>query len=201
MSMYGGRLTPIPMDTSVTGRRLVLPQGIVPEIAKILRSYGDGEAHEGVVYLGGVETAEQSVALIAIAPVATTTRGSFRTDLNSNAAVVSTLATRGLTLIGQVHSHPGDWVDHSDGDDEGALVRFQGYWSLVIPAFARRGLLPLTRCGIHLYDQGRFARLTEGAVAARVRVIPQAVDLRRCRGSQGSQQKNSTSSVTTGRGS
>ena len=159
MSVYGGRLTPIPMDTSVTGRRLALPQAIVPEIAKILRSYGDGEAHEGVVYLGGVETAEQSVALVAIAPVATTTRGSFRTDLNANAAVVSTLATQGLILIGQVHSHPGDWVDHSDGDDEGALVRFQGYWSLVVPAFARRGLL-LTRCGIHLYDRGRFARLT-----------------------------------------
>jgi len=177
--MYGGRLTPIPMDASITGCQLVLSQAIVPEIGKLLRSYGDPEAHEGVVYLGGVETPEQSAALVAIAPVATTTRGSFRTDLAANAAVVSTLATQGLTLIGQVHSHPGCWVDHSDGDDEGALVRFQGYWSLVVPAFARRGLLPLTRCGVHLYDQGRFARLTEAAIAARVRVVPQAVDLRR----------------------
>lgn len=177
--MHGGRLTPIPMDASVIGRRLVLPEAIVPEIAKLLRSYGDRDAHEGVVYLGGVETAEQSVALVAIAPVAITTRGSFQTDLAANTAVVSTLATQGVTLIGQVHSHPGDWVDHSDGDDTGALVRFEGYWSLVVPAFARRGLLPLTPCGIHLYDQGRFARLTDAAVAARVRVIPQAVDLRR----------------------
>ncbi len=177
--MYGGRLTPIPLDTSVTGRRLVLPRAIVPEIAKILRSYGDGEAHEGVVYLGGMETADQSVALVAIAPVATTTRGSFRTDVAANAAVVSTLATQGLILIGQVHSHPSDWIDHSDGDDEGALVRFEGYWSLVVPAFARQGLLPLTGCGIHLYRQGRFVRLTNAAVAARVRVIPEAVDLRR----------------------
>lgn len=178
MSTHGGRLTPIPMDTSVTGCRLVLPQGIVPKIVKLLRSYGDGDAHEGVVYLGGVETAEQSVALIAIAPVATTTRGSFRTDLAANTAVVSTLATQGLILIGQAHSHPGDWVDHSDGDDTGALVRFEGYWSLVVPAFARRGLLPLTRCGIHLYERGHFARLTDTAVAARVRMIPQVVDLR-----------------------
>jgi hypothetical protein len=150
----------------------------VPEIATLLRSYGDGEAHEGVVYLGGVETAEQSVALVAIAPVATTTRGSFVTDASANTMVVSSLATLGLTLIGQVHSHPGDWVDHSDGDDTGALVWFQGYWSLVVPAFARRGLLSLTGCGIHLFDRERFARLTEPAVAARVRVIPQAIDLR-----------------------
>lgn len=179
MSMYGGRLRPISADTSVIGRRLLLAHAIVPEIATILRSYGGNEAHEGAVYLGGVETAHQSVALLAIAPIATTIRGSFRTDLAANTAVVSTLATCGLTLIGQVHSHPGDWVDHSDGDDRGALVKFEGYWSVVVPTFARRGLLPLTRCGIHLYGQGRFARLTDTAVDARVRVIPQSVDLRR----------------------
>jgi hypothetical protein len=151
----------------------------VLEADKLLRSYGGGEPHEGVVYLAGVETPEQSVALLAIAPTATTTWGSFQTDLDANAAVVSTLAGHGLTLIGQLHSHPGDWVDHSEGDDEGALVRFQGYWSLVVPAFARRGILPLTQTGIHIYDQGRFARLTDAAVAARVRLIPQTVDLRR----------------------
>lgn len=179
MSTYGGRLTPIPMDTSVTGRRLGLPETLVFEIDRLLRSYGAGELHEGVVYLAGVESPEQSVALLAMAPAATTTRGSFRTDLAANAAVVSTLAAQGLTLIGQAHSHPGEWVDHSAGDDEGALVRFQGYWSLVVPVFARRGILPLTQSGIHIYDQGRFARLTDAAVSARVRVIPQAVDLRR----------------------
>src|SRR5438046_1744351 len=86
--MYGGRLTRIPLDASLTGRRLVLPETLVPEIARLLSSYRDGEAHEGVVYLGGVETSEQSVALLAIAPVATTTPGSFRTGLGANAAVV-----------------------------------------------------------------------------------------------------------------
>lgn len=134
MSTYGGRLTPIPLDRSVIGRRLLLPETLVREVDKLLRSYGDGEPHEGVVYLAGVETPEQSVALLAIAPTASTTWGSFRTDLNANAAVVSTLATHGLSLIGQVDSHPGEWVDHSEGDDEGALVRFQGYWSLVFPS-------------------------------------------------------------------
>ena len=167
------------MDTNVTGRRLLFPHEIVPKIAKLLRSYGGSEAHEGVVYVGGIETSEQSVALLAIAPVASTTRGSFRTYATANAAVVSTLAAQGLTVIGQVHSHPGDWVDHSDGDDEGAFVRFEGYWSLVVPTFARQGLLPFTRCGIHLYNQGHFARLTDAAVAARVRVIRPVIDLRR----------------------
>jgi proteasome lid subunit RPN8/RPN11 len=179
MTMYGGRLRPIPADTTVVGRRLVFAHAIVPEIAEILRSYGGDETHEGVVHLGGVETIDQSVALLAIAPIATTTPGSFRTDLAANTAVVAALATCGLTLIGQVHSHPGDWVDHSDGDDHGALIKFEGYWSVVVPTFARQGLLPLTRCGIHLYSHGRFARLTDAAVGARVRVIPQSVDLRR----------------------
>ena len=42
----------------------------------------------------------------------------------------------------------------------GALVKFAGYWSLVVPHFCGEGLRPLTRCGVHLFYQGRFARLT-----------------------------------------
>jgi len=75
VSTYGGRRMPIPLDRSVIGRRLLLPETLVLEANKLLRSYGHGEPHEGVVYLAGVEATEESVALLAIAPTATTTWG------------------------------------------------------------------------------------------------------------------------------
>ena len=176
---WGGRLRPVSIDSDIDGPTLYLPESLVAEVNRLLRTYGGEEDHEGVVYLGGAEVADGAVALVALSPDAETTGGSFQTDLESNTAVVRALGELGLELVGQIHSHPGDWVDHSDGDDQGALVRFQGYWSLVVPAFARGGMRPLTGCGVHLYTGGRFRRLTEAAVRARVHILPQSVDLRR----------------------
>lgn len=175
----GGREGPVPADDrTTTGPMLLLTEPVVDAIDHLLRSYGGEDDHEGVVYLGGVEAELGAVALVAISPVAATTRGSFRTDLDANTDVVGTLAELGLVLVGQVHSHPGDWVDHSDGDDEGALVRFEGYWSLVVPTFAREGMRPLARCGVHLYTSKEFRRLSTNAVRSRVSIIPTSVDLR-----------------------
>jgi hypothetical protein len=114
----------------------------------------------------------------AVSPTASTTWGSFSTDLRSNAALIDALAQFELTLVAQVHSHPGNWVDHSDGDDAGAIVRFDGFWSLVVPNFARGGMLPLSAVGVHVFADGAFRRLSQGALAARVRAVPAAIDLR-----------------------
>ena len=176
--MSGGRTRPMSVDHRVDGPRLWLPEGVVLKTARLLRSYCGPEEHEGVVYWGGMETPGGPVVLTAMSPTAATTWGSFRTDSDANAKLVLTLARLDLVLVAQVHSHPGDWVDHSDGDDSGALVRFQGFWSLVVPHFARGGMQHLSNLGIHLYDAGEFRRLSNEAAAARVRILPAAVDLR-----------------------
>jgi proteasome lid subunit RPN8/RPN11 len=173
------RRTPVPINDQRRGQSLLLPESVVAATERLLRTYGaDGDEHEGIVYLGGVEADDASVALIAFAPEAETTWGSFRTGSDANNRLVGALMERGLRLVGQVHSHPGGWTDHSDGDDAGALVRFEGYWSLVVPRYGREGMRLLTECGVHLFTAGAFARLTAAAVAARVRVLPAASDLR-----------------------
>lgn len=174
----GGRTAPVPTDADIAGPVLHLPESVVAETERLLRTYGGTENHEGVVYLGGTEIQGGAVGLVALSPIAETTRGSFQTNLESNATVVQALGELKLSLVGQVHSHPGEWVDHSEGDDEGALVRFQGYWSLVVPSFARDGMRPIVACGVHVFRDGRFWRLTEAAVDARVRIVPASLDLR-----------------------
>jgi len=176
--MTGSRLLPILTDERLRGPRLWIPEPLLSETERLLRSYGGADDHEGIVYWGGIETSGGAVALTALSPTAATTWGSFRTEASANADVVLALARHELTLVAQVHSHPGDWVDHSDGDDAGALVRFQGFWSLVVPRFARSGMQPLQRVGIHLFEEGAFRRLGQNAVTARVHVLPVMVDLR-----------------------
>lgn len=174
----GGRVQPIPLDTRHDGLGLWLSEPVALETERLLRSYGGAEEHEGIVYWGGIETPRGAAVLTAVSPTAHTTWGSFQTGADANAELVSVLARFGQSLVAQVHSHPEDWVDHSDGDDAGALVRFVGFWSLVVPRFARRGMRPLHRCGVHLFQDGEFRRLSKEAVSARVHLVPAAADLR-----------------------
>ena len=92
---------------------------LLDRTASVLSASGDGrEAHEGVAYWAGRRAGGECFVTTCIAPAATTTYGSFDTSAHANANVVMYLASVGLELIGQVHSHPGRFVDHSDGDDD-----------------------------------------------------------------------------------
>lgn len=174
--MSDERAVGIAPDAALDGRCLLVPAPVLVATAKLLRSYGRGR-HEGVVFWGGVEDGTRSVVLSAFSPTAVTTWGSFRTDTAANTALTLALARQGLALVGQVHSHPGRGVDHSHGDDEGAVVRFEGFWSVVVPDYAKAGV-SLSDCGVHLFCAGAFHRLTPEAVARRVLVVPVSEDLR-----------------------
>lgn len=176
--MIGGRAGSVPSDDARSGRHLLIAESALTDTERLLRTYGRGQ-HEGIVYWGGLESTGVSAVLCAFAPDASTGRGFFRTEAEANARLVDELGRRSLTLVAQVHSHPGTWIDHSNGDDLGALVRFEGFWSVVVPSYAVAGMRPLAANGVHLFAGGQFMRLTDEAVGARVQVVPTSVDLRR----------------------
>ena len=88
------------------------------------------------------------------------------------------LASAGLEMLGQVHSHPGKLVGHSDGDNRGALMPYDGFLSIVVPHHARRGMRPLTTCGVHLFERSHFRRLPDLEIDALFRVVDDLADLR-----------------------
>ncbi|WP_292364409.1 hypothetical protein [Mesorhizobium sp.] len=61
-------------------------------------------------------------------------------------------------LVGQVHSHPGSWVDLSDLDKRSG-IRAPGYLSVVAPHFASDPATPPGRCGFHVFNGARWRRL------------------------------------------
>ncbi len=160
--------------------RVLLPSTVIRESGEYLRqSRGPDGPHEGVLYWAGISAADIWVVTTIILPSARTTRGSFRTTAKTNADVVGFLADHELVLLGQVHSHPGSFVDHSEGDIVGALMPYQSFLSVVVPNYACDGLLPLHGLGVHRFDQGEFQQLSEIEIKKTMVVVPSDQDFRR----------------------
>ena len=160
--------------------RVVLHESVLPSSLSWLReAHDERSAHEGIIYWAGKSFGTHWIVTTCIAPQATTTRGSFMTSAVSNAEVISFLASQELELFAQVHSHPGEWVDHSDGDSEGAFMPYQHFLSIVAPRYGQAGIWPLTQCGVHRFEAGRFRRLANVEVNATFSLVAAAKDLRR----------------------
>ena len=166
------------------------PRSIVPTVwvstrlldrtAEALRQSGHhSKPHEGVAYWAGRRTANEYFITTCVVPEARTTRGSFETSSLSNAKVIAYLARAGLELLGQVHSHPGSFVGHSDGDDKLALMPYDGFLSIIVPNYARKGMRPLKTCGIHIFQQSSFRRLEDWEIESHFRITEDVADLRK----------------------
>jgi hypothetical protein len=157
-----------------------LTDEVVKATAQLVASFGSSRnPHEGIVYWSGVPTSSTWVITTAIAPEAITTAGSYRTSVSANAYVVKSINELKLQMLAQVHGHPTDWVDHSEGDNRGAFMPYDGFYSIILPWYGRRGMLPLETCGIHRFEAGQFVRLNSDEVKQRFTVVPNSIDLRR----------------------
>lgn len=161
-----------------TPEPLSMPVVLIPEsvYATTGRRLASRRRHEEVVYWAGIETAAVWVVLTCVVPDAATTAGSFDTTARANAEVIGWTAARGLSLLGQLHCHPGLLVGHSRGDDAGALMAYQHMLSIVVPNYGVDGLEEFRRCGVHRFDGGRFRRLHPAEIQRVLRVIPTTFD-------------------------
>ena len=154
------------------------PVVLVPESVYVATEsrLASQRAHEEVVYWAGIETDRIWVVLTCIVPEAATTIGSFDTTARTNAEVIGWTAARGLSILGQLHCHPGPLVDHSRGDDKGALAAYQHALSIVVPNYGADGLENFRRCGVHRFNGRAFWRLDPAEVQRILQVIPTTFD-------------------------
>jgi proteasome lid subunit RPN8/RPN11 len=83
--------------------------------------------------------------------------------------VVEAANTHGLQVVGQLHTHPGE-AFHSDGDVAGALIRFGGFVSIVLPEYGK--YLPDFRgAAIYMFSGGE--RCWVDLTAADVSILPE----------------------------
>jgi proteasome lid subunit RPN8/RPN11 len=173
------RYRPLPRDTALNGHHLVITADVLESVARLLPKRVRGRDHENVLYLAGVIDGATRHAFVALAPKATTTPGSYMTERDSHAEVIWELSNSDLVVVAQVHCHPGVAVYHSDADDDLAFVKGEGFWSIVVPHYGRRGMTPLSACGFHCYSNGAFRLLERAAAETRITVVGTRIDLRR----------------------
>jgi proteasome lid subunit RPN8/RPN11 len=67
---------------------------------------------------------------------------------------------RRLSVVAQVHSHPGADTRHSDGDDHLIVMPFEGMFSLVVGRYGHGGIEPASGAGLHQFQDGRWVEVT-----------------------------------------
>lgn len=152
--------------------RLIVPSAVVTESERLLRRWRKCET---VIYWVGEAHLDVATVTSVIRPRQQNTFGSFLVTREANADVVIWLCARKLKLIAQLHTHPGNYVGHSDGDNLGASLAFQGFYSLVIPNYGRSGILPLKQCGVHVFNNG-FIELPSHIAEKQIQIIPHVAD-------------------------
>ena len=161
-----------------------LTKAQLDETARLLASFAPpGDEHEGIVYWFGLELGERAVVTTLVVPDADTSYGSVRTSPEANAEAVALTIGTPLVLLGQAHSHPSEWVEHSGVDDRDTFAQWTGAISVVVPWYGGRGMR-IESCGVHRHIGGRYEWIPAERVCEHLQVLDARVDLRKPRGSR-----------------
>lgn len=158
--------------------RIYIARPLIDKTVKSLRKQGV-KFNEGLVFWAGIEAKDGSkFVTTCVYPKQQCSGISVSSNLIAGAKVVREIRKRGLEIIAEIHSHPGQWVGHSLIDDENPFVLAEGNISIVVPYFARKGMEPLWKCGVHIYSfRGGWKRLGRDEIAETFVILDQEITL------------------------
>jgi hypothetical protein len=170
------RSTPYPP----AGFRVRIPEAVWAAALDEVRRYSSvstrGGLHgsEGLVYLGGVPTADELI-VTSLLRLRHEPQGDCVKPTPAEVRwLLSILRERDEKLIAQLHTHRHG-ARHSSGDDQMATSFHASFLSIVVPDFAVN-VQRIDRCIVHEYRGGRFRALSAEETAARFTVHAQIVD-------------------------
>lgn len=102
-------------------------------------SQGAAASLEASTYFLGQTDGFSSLAIACVKVRCESTWGSFRVSAEEMCRVIEKARSAGLQVVGQMHTHPRE-AYHSEGDDDGAQIKHNGFVSVVAPEYGR--LLP-----------------------------------------------------------
>ena len=132
---------------------------------------------EQVCYLDGFLTEHVGVVTTLTIPLARLEPGRFEVSAEAMSQAGKHLRAHKLRRLAQVHTHPGEWVGHSEWDDEKAYSKKAGSISIVLPHYARNQP-GLEDAGIHLHTGETWRQLDAHEAAQMVRIVPGFLDFR-----------------------
>lgn len=153
MTVYRTRELPV---APARGHLVVARAVVAATQRRLLRSRGADGRHEGLLLWIGRIVGNDTIVVSSVAPTSKHTWGSVNVDEIAVGAAARAARSRRLGVVAQVHSHPGDDVRHSDGDDDLVLLPFEGMFSLVIANYGMAAIASGPGVGVHQFQDGRW---------------------------------------------
>lgn len=152
------RLKPLPIAEN-RGRLIVTSPVAEATLQALRRFRGPDGRHEGLVYWAGRRADKDTLVLSALVPVCDHRQQYVMADEREIGRLSRKARSCGLTIAAQVHSHPGNGTQHSDGDDDLVLMPHEGMFSLVIARYGDGGVRLTEGAGLHQYQDGRWVQI------------------------------------------
>jgi len=135
---------------------------------------------ERVAYFDGVSAGTDAIITTLTFPNAQLEKSHFRVPPEAMSECGAHFRKFGMVRVAQVHTHPGDWVDHSPYDNQMAYSQHRGAISIVLPKHARKRP-QLKDCGLHIRSVSSWERIPPEKADDVIHQIPGLLDFRRKR--------------------
>jgi proteasome lid subunit RPN8/RPN11 len=142
------------------------------ELMAELRRRGDGRRESGAFLLARVVGDRRKVARVIYLDDLDPNclNGGIKLQGLAYSKLWDICAEAGLLVVGDVHTHPGSWVNQSSIDADNPMVAQRGHVALIVPYLASRHVAPKD-VGVHLYQgEDGWTTWTGYAAAKRLKV-------------------------------
>lgn len=153
-----------------------LPSDLLDASVEVMRPAGR-LGHEGLaLWLGRADNGRAKVThMVSLhGPGFRNAPLQLRLSWNTMAKLTELAGKLDAYLVGQIHSHPRNFIELSDVDKVHG-IRCQGYLSLVCPEYAQRKVTQLHECGVHTFEGEDYRRLSTPEVCRRIQVTSDLV--------------------------
>ena len=154
------RMTPRPVGED--RGQLIVAEGVARATRVALQdSSGLDGKHEGIVFWLGRRAGEDALVVSAYVPRSNHGSQFVHADEVEVGRMSRYARSLRLTLVAQVHSHPGDDTRHSDGDDRLIVMPHEGMFSLVVGQYGQGSISPKDGCGVHQFQDNRWVHVPD----------------------------------------
>jgi hypothetical protein len=154
-----------------------IPKDLLAASIQMMRPHGS-RGNEGLaLWLGrqkSANTVEITHAVEAYGSGFSTSPLHLGLSLRAMTSLLDLADSLGRYLVGQIHSHPGQYIDLSDLD-RAQGIRVPNYLSVVCPYYAQREMTVMSQCGVHVFEGSEYRWVPCAEAARRLTISDQPV--------------------------
>jgi proteasome lid subunit RPN8/RPN11 len=157
--------------TMPTANKLIILESVWEKLIVELRKRGDGERESGAFLLGkfGENQISEFVCYNDLDPNCLD-HGIITFDGSGYIPLWQMCKENSLTVLADVHTHPGSWVGQSRSDSSHPMIAQSGHIAIILPEYAHAKNLRLKDAGIYEY-RGDKKWKTVNPKGGRVRIL------------------------------